>query len=121
MTTIGTIELIATIDTSRYKQGAAEIDKANQNLEKSSQGAGIRTSSMFEGIAKIGLAAVAAAAVAAGAIIIKNLGNAVARVDTLNNFPKVMANLGYGADESTKAIKKLEKGVLGLPTSLQDI
>lgn len=62
-----------------------------------------------------------AGAVAAGALIAKNLGSAISRVDTLNNFPKIMANLGYEAGESRKAISLLDKGVQGLPTSLDGI
>lgn len=75
----------------------------------------------FENLSKYAMGGVIAASVAVGAAIIKNVGNAVKRVDTLNNFPKVMANLGYGADEAKKAIDKLDKGVQGLPTSLNDI
>lgn len=120
-TTIGTIQLIAKIDTSQYKKGANEITKANNELEGSADRTSKRGISAMSGLAKIGLASVAAAAIAAGAAIIKNIGNAVSRVDTLNNFPKVMANLGYGADEAKGAIDKLDQGVRGLPTSLDQI
>jgi len=120
-TTIGTIQLIASIDTSKYKQGAKEIEKANSNIESSTDSTERKSNKSFSRIAKIGLAAVATAAVAAGAAIVSNLGNAVRRVDTLNNFPKVMANLGYGADEANKSIDALDKGVRGLPTSLNEI
>ncbi len=47
-----------------------------------------------------------------------NMGDAVKRADTLNNFPKVMSNLGISAEESQKAIDKISKGLEGLPTSL---
>lgn len=120
-TTIGTIQLIATIDTSRYKKGAEEIDSANKKLEGSASTTEKKSNSSFMGIAKVGLAAVAAAAIAVGALIVKNIGSAVSRVDTLNNFPKVMANLGYGGEEASQAIDKLDKGVRGLPTSLDAI
>ena len=117
-TTVGTIQVIAILDTSQYKAGVAQVNAANKNMSSSTESAGSRMRSTLN---KVGLAAVAAAAVAAGAAIIKNLGNAVSRVDTLNNFPKVMANLGYGAAEATKAINTLDKGVQGLPTSLDSI
>lgn len=98
-------------------KASKEVDKFGGKTQKTSEG----STTAFSGIAKIGLAAVAAAAVAAGVAIVKNIGGAVRRVDTLNNFPKVMANLGYGADESTKAINDLDMGVRGLPTSLDQI
>lgn len=52
---------------------------------------------------------------------IKNsLDGAISRFDTMNNFPKVMENLGIKAEESEKAIKKLSDGITGLPTTLDD-
>ena len=53
--------------------------------------------------------------------ISQSIGSAVARYDTLNNFPIVMEKMGYGADESSAAIQKLSKGIEGLPTTLDDI
>ena len=50
--------------------------------------------------------------------ISNSLGSAISRVDTMNNFPKVMKNLGYSSQEATAAIKKMSKAVDGLPTSL---
>lgn len=43
---------------------------------------------------------------------------AVARVDTLNNFPKVLQSLGYGADESQRSIDTLSDRLSELPTRL---
>lgn len=53
--------------------------------------------------------------------ISSSMGAAVSRVDTLNNFPKVMQNLGYGADEAEVSINRLSAGIDGLPTSLDGI
>lgn len=47
-----------------------------------------------------------------------NMGDAIKRADTLNNFPKVMSNLGIGADDAQKSINKLSDKLQGLPTSL---
>lgn len=49
-----------------------------------------------------------------------SIDDAVDRLDTMNNFPKVMANLGIGAKESEEAIKKLSDGLQGIPTTLND-
>lgn len=43
---------------------------------------------------------------------------AVARVDTLNNFPKVLQSLGYGADESQRSVDTLSDRLSELPTRL---
>lgn len=53
--------------------------------------------------------------------ISSSMGSAISRVDTLNNFPKVMQNLGYGADEAEASIKNLSTGIDGMPTSLDGI
>lgn len=51
-------------------------------------------------------------------IMSDNMDGAIARVDTMNNFPNVMKNLGIGAEDSQKAINKLSEKLKGLPTSL---
>lgn len=47
-----------------------------------------------------------------------NLDGAITRLDTMNNFPKVMKNLGINVEESEKAISKLSDKLTGLPTTL---
>lgn len=48
----------------------------------------------------------------------QSIGSAIARVDTMNNFPKIMENLGYSADEAEESIAAISEGLQGLPTSL---
>ena len=52
--------------------------------------------------------------------IMNSIDGAVARIDTLNNFPKVMTNLGIASEDSEKAINKLSDGLQGIPTKLDD-
>lgn len=49
------------------------------------------------------------------------VGNAVNRFDTLNNFPKIMKNLGYSTKDANKALSTMSEGIDGLPTSLDSI
>mgnify|MGYP001325780447 FL=1 len=51
----------------------------------------------------------------------KSLDGAIDRYDTLNNFPRVMAQIGFDADASQKAINKLSDGIQGLPTRLDEV
>lgn len=53
--------------------------------------------------------------------ISSSMDTAIARVDTIANYPKVMKNLGYGSDEANASIKALGDGIDGLPTSLDGI
>ena len=47
-----------------------------------------------------------------------SIDSAVSRFDALNNFPKVMSNLGIGAEDAEKSIEKMSDKLLGLPTTL---
>ena len=51
-------------------------------------------------------------------IVSQNMDKAINRIDTMNNFPKVMKNFGVSTDEANKSIKRIDKTVQGLPTSL---
>lgn len=53
-------------------------------------------------------------------VITNNLGKAINRVDTINNFPRVMTALGYSSESASGSIDTLSERLLGLPTSLQD-
>lgn len=51
-------------------------------------------------------------------MVASSTGSAVKRLDTMNNFPKVMSNLGISAKESEEAIKTMSDKLTGLPTSI---
>lgn len=53
-------------------------------------------------------------------MINSSVDGAIRRVDILNNFPKVMSNLGISADASKKAITQMSESLKGLPTSLDN-
>lgn len=54
-------------------------------------------------------------------LVTASIDRAVSRYDTLNRFPQVLKNMGFSAEASAAATKKLSDGVQGLPTSLDDI
>ena len=51
-------------------------------------------------------------------MVSSSAGAAVKRIDTMNNFPKVMKNFGVSSDEAKKSIDRIDQSVRGLPTSL---
>lgn len=53
-------------------------------------------------------------------LVSNQLGSAIDRMDTMNNYPKVMSNLGIGAKQSNASIKILSENLKGLPTTLND-
>lgn len=50
-----------------------------------------------------------------------SMGDAISRVDTLNQYPKVMQQLGFSTSEAEASIQKLSDGIEGLPTTLDGI
>lgn len=78
-----------------------------------------RTTSSIQSIAK-GMGAFKALSIAAEALK-DSLSGAVSRFDTMNQFPKVMQQIGFRAKESEASINKLSDGIQGVPTSLDEI
>lgn len=46
-----------------------------------------------------------------------SLNSAISRADQMNNFPKVMKNLGYSSEDAAASIKKISSALDGLPTT----
>ncbi|EIY7151471.1 tape measure protein [Enterococcus faecalis] len=53
-------------------------------------------------------------------MITNSIDGSISRLDTLNNFEKVMSNMNISADQADLAKSKLVKGLNGLPTTLDD-
>lgn len=99
---------------SAISSGAAAAVNAAASLSSAVgnalQGA-ISTGAKAAGVAVAGLAATIGA----------NLGGAVQRADQLFTFPRVMANIGYSADEADKQINRISDSLDGLPTATDEI
>lgn len=93
------------LDTSGYQKGINDITSKTK-----SGGATVKNIVAGLGITKL--------VTKAFDTIRSSMDGAISRLDTMNNFPKVMSNLGIGAKESQKAINKLSEGLQGIPTSL---
>lgn len=97
-----------------------------KNFDAASQAVGAKVNSLggkFKSFGNtIGNSALKASAGIAGitAVFSPFFDDAVKRVDTLNNFPKVMGNMGIRAEEASKASKVLVDKLQGLPTTLDN-
>lgn len=107
---------------SESARNAVSSFKSMQSSVSSSSASGIADSTRFFSAwsaAKFG--AIAGFAQSAfskvASVISENVGGAITRADTMNNFPKVMKNLGYNADDAAAAIKRISSSLDGLPTS----
>ena len=63
------------------------------------------------------IGAAAAVTTKAMGVISNSIGSAVGRADQMNNFPKVMKNLGYSSQDAAPSIKKISNALDGLPTT----
>lgn len=89
-TTVGTIQLLATIDTSKYKRGAKEIESTNKEIEGSSDKSSKRVSSSWS----TGAAVATAAIVAAGAVIVGTFVNSASEIQSLRaSFESLTGNV----------------------------
>jgi tape measure domain-containing protein len=102
--------------------GASQFSKAFQNATKSVEGVDKSVKNATISIGTM-LKAIAGSAVVIGAFngIRNSINGAVSRFDTLNTFPSVMEMMGFSAEESEKAIKRLSDGIDGLPTALDEV
>ena len=50
-------------------------------------------------------------------VVASSLNSAIGRADQMNNFPKVMKNLGYSSEDAAASIRKITNALDGLPTT----
>ena len=77
------------------------------------------TSSFGKMTGSIALGNLAAKGISKGfELVSQNMDRASQRIDTMNNYPKVMELFGVSADEASESVKRIDASVQGLPTSL---
>jgi tape measure domain-containing protein len=113
--------ILSAVDQNFTKTMEAAVDSLSKVVGQSNQTASATTSatSSVKNLAtSLGLVAVAGKAFS---VVKDSIGGAIDRFDTLNKYPVVMDALGYSARDVAKSSKLMQKGIDGLPTSLQDI
>lgn len=55
---------------------------------------------------------------AAWNLVTGSMDNAIDRLDTMNNYPKVLKNFGVSAEDASESVDRIDQSVRGLPTSL---
>ena len=96
----------------KFKGDTKDITDKTKNLEGEVKGSLLST-------AKLVKSSLISNAISKGMGVISNsLDGAISRLDTMNNFPKVMSNLGQSVEDSSRAIQILSNKLMGLPTTL---
>lgn len=101
--------------TSHFQEWQKNVDKASESTQK------------FNSVSGKTVAIGAALGTIIGNVVSKAFGMmasqmdaAIKRLDTLNNFPRVMANMKVSSADAEKSIAVLQQKLQGLPTSLDD-
>lgn len=116
------LTLVIKGNSSQLVSALSKAGLAVDNFTNKSSNSSDKTKNAFSGIS--GAVTVAAGNLISAGIhksfdmINSSVDGAIRRVDILNNFPKVMSNLGISADASKKAISRMSDELKGLPTSL---
>lgn len=115
METVGSIQVVASINTKDYDAGKKHIEKGNNDLEGNAK----KTSSGFSAAWAGAIGGLVATVAQKGfAMISSSIDGAVKRVDTLNNSTRTFENMGIATTDSRKAMDALQKSIKGLPTPL---
>lgn len=111
-TQVGEAVIRLTFDGKDVK---ASLNKVESQVEKTGSATGGKWGSAWA-VAAGNLIAKGVSKVAS--MVTNTMGSAISRLDTLNNFPKVMTSLGYSAEEADSSVKLISDSLDGLPTSL---
>lgn len=115
-TKVDELQVVISANSAAFQKGInqaiGQINVAQNSARKAMGGVGA-------GAVALG-SIVANALTAAMNAVAQATGQAVSRLDTLNNFPKVMSNLGISSEDSSQSINYLSEKLKGLPTSLDD-
>lgn len=114
-----------TIGTSLDLSGLEKkLDKMTDLLEKKSvqaaENAAKQSSKRFNAAFAIGVSAMSSIMTKLISSVTRTIGDSISRVDTLQNFPRVMSNLGISAKDAGDSINYMSEKLIGLPTTLDD-
>ncbi len=115
-TTVDELRVLISANAKEFNKGLQSVQSQLNNLQTSANKAS----------SKISVGAIAAGNIIAKAVgaafraISQNMDDAITRLDTLNNFPRVMSNLGISAQDAQASINVMAEKLLGLPTTLDD-
>ncbi len=118
---IGSIKFNISADLKEFRESMKEVSETAKGAGEQLKKTGKQSKGMLStlgGIAK----AVGAFKLVNSAInmVTSSIGDAVKRVDILNNSSRVFENMGFSAQETEIMMKSLTKSITGLPTPMQD-
>lgn len=128
----GSITFDTQLDTSGFSSGTGDINKQFDTIRKGAESAASGMEQLPAAVDKTAASASRLSDIVKGGGALKllekgvnavtaSLDSAIGRYDTMNRFPMMMEQLGYGADEAEAAVQRLSGGIQGLPTTLDSV
>ena len=111
----GKVVIEIDIQDKNSKSKVKELESSFKGVDSTAQKA---SRSIKDMVVSLGLVKLASSAFR---VLRDNIDSAITRVDTMNQFPKMMQAIGFGADDSNKAVERLLDGIQGLPTRLDEV
>ena len=118
---MATVEELQVVISAQSEKFQSEMAKVRNELDKVNTSVQNVTPKISAGVIALGTVignALTGIFRRVGQTISSNISDAVTRLDTLNNFPRVMSNLGISSGDAQKAIDYLSEKLQGLPTTL---
>lgn len=128
----GSISFDTSVDTSGFSSGTGDINKQFDTIRKGAESAASGMEQLPAAVDKAAESTRRLSDIVKGGGALKllekgvnavtaSLDSAIGRYDTMNRFPLMMQQLGYGADEAETAVQRLSEGIQGLPTTLDSV
>lgn len=111
----GKVVIDVLLNDGKVAKGVAKVDGRLHGLGRSANAGALTVGKLVKSLGLVGLASKGIDMVSSA------IDGAISRYDTLNNFPRVMQQMGFDAQSSEKAINKLSDGIQGLPTTLDSV
>ena len=128
----GSITFETAVDTSGFSDGTGDINRQFSTIRKGAEAAASGLEQVPAKLDQTASSTSRLADIVKGGGVFKliekgmnavtaSLDSAIDRYDTMNRFPMMMQQLGYGADEAEAAVQRLSGGIQGLPTTLDSV
>lgn len=128
----GSISFDTSVDTSGFSSGTGDINRQFSAIRKGAEAAASGLEQLPDQLDQTASSTSRLADIVKGggvfkliekgvSAVVTSLDSAIDRYDTMNRFPLMMQQLGYGADEAETAVQRLSEGIQGLPTTLDSV
>lgn len=128
----GSISFDTSVDTSGFSDGTGDINKQFDTIRKGAESAAQGLEQVPDKLDETTNSASRLSDIVKGGGVFKliekgvnavvaSLDSAIDRYDTMNRFPMMLQQMGYGADSAQAAVQRLSEGIQGVPTTLDSV